>query len=317
VSFVRTVLGDVSAAQLGTCYSHEHVIIRGEFLKQEFPELILEDLSAITSELLALRGLGVATMIDAMPIDAGRSGRDLAEISRRTGIQIVAATGLHLRDYYPPLHWYDTIGEADLTERFVHEIDEEMEDNGHLSGVRAGVIKVAGGLDQLSDLEVRNFRAAGNAQKRTGCPILTHTEKGTAGLEQIRVLEESGADLAHVVLSHLDKNPDFAHHRKVLDKGVRLEFDSAFRWKGPNQTLELLLELAPEYPDSFVLGMDAAKSAYWTSYGGYPGLAFLIRDFVPLLRKRGMSEELIDNLFVRNPANAYGFGKRYEREFQE
>jgi phosphotriesterase-related protein len=284
-------------------------------MEQNFPEFLLQDLDSISEEIMELRRYGIDTMVDSMPIDAGRSGSDLTEIALRTNMHIVGATGLHLRLYYPPHHWYDTIDEDGLTARLIEEITEGMSDDGIRTDARAGVIKVAGSLDHLTDLEKRNFRAAGRAQAVTGCPILTHTEQGTAALEQVRVLEDSGANLSHVVLSHLDRLPDLAYQREVLRTGVKVEYDSFFRWKGEhNHTLELLLTLAPEFQDSFVLGMDAAKRVYWASFGGKPGLSFLVSTFVPKLRDAGLGQDLLDRILVRNPLNAYSFSTKGKGE---
>ena len=279
---------------------------------------MLEDLEKIERELTDLRRFGVGTMIDAMPLDAGRSVADLKTVSSRTGMHIVAATGLHLRIYYPRDHWCDTVDEDELTNRFIAEIEVGAEDFGVCVDGRTGVIKVASGLDRLSDLERRNFRAAGRAHVATGCPILTHTEQGTAALEQIQILDECGADLSRVVLSHLDRNGDLAYQREVLRTGVRLEYDSAFRWRGDaNQTLDLLVALAPEFPDSFVVGMDAARFGYWRSFGGKPGLDFLVAQFAPRLLEAGLSQSLVDNIFIHNPANAYSFAVPNKEEPQE
>lgn len=306
--FIRTVCGDVPSVQIGRFYSHEHVVIKGAFFERHFPEFILQDIEKICKELTELHRIGIGAMVDAMPIDAGRSAADLAEVSLRTGIHIVAPTGLHLRLYYPANHWYDVIGEEDLARKFIGEIETGIIDEGMKTCHKAGVIKVAGSRDQLTDLERRNFRAAGSAQRETGCPVLTHTEQGTAALEQIRLLLDAGASPAHVVLSHLDRNPDLGYHREVLAAGVKLEFDSCFRWKGePNQTLKLLLALAPDFPDSFVLGMDAAKFAYWHSFGGSPGLTYLFAEFAPALVAAGLSQALVDRMFIENPAEAYSF----------
>jgi len=67
------------------------------------------------------------------------------------------------------------------------------------------------------------FRAVVNAHLQTGAPILTHTNQGHLGLEQARLFDKLGADLSHVVLSHLDRREDPEYHRKVLDTDVRLE----------------------------------------------------------------------------------------------
>jgi len=56
-----------------------------------------------------------------------------------------------------------------------------------------------------------------------------------------------------------------------------------------------------------VLGMDAARRKYWRSYGGGPGLRFLLMEFVPRLRAAGLSAEDVDTIFVRNPAGAFAF----------
>ena len=67
------------------------------------------------------------------------------------------------------------------------------------------------------------------------------------------------------------------------------------------------MNLAPEFPDSFVLGMDAAKSAYWASYGGKPGLRFLVSEFGPSLLNAGLTDDQLKTIFVKNPAQAYSF----------
>lgn len=308
MSFVRTVTGDVSPDSLGLVYAHEHLVIRGEFTERAFPDFVLADLNAICQEVLRLRELGVGTMVDAMPLDSGRAADDLVVISERTGMNVVGPTGLHLRMYYPPDHWYDTISEADLTSRFIDEIQVGMVDLGVRSLAKAGVIKVAGSLDRLTDVERRNFRAAGAAQRVTGCPILTHTEQGTAALEQIRLLQDSGADLTHVVLSHLDRNGDLGYHHEVLETGVRLEFDSAFRWGAkPNLTKSLILNLAPEFPNQITLGMDAARPSYWRSFGGKPGLDYLLTTLGPELIAEGLDPALWTNMMSTNPHHAYTF----------
>jgi phosphotriesterase-related protein len=176
--------------------------------------------------------------------------------------------------------------------------------------MRAGVIEVAGERDELSRHEMKCFRAAAQTQQQTGAPILTHTEEGTAALEQIEVLATAGADLKHVVLSHLDRNFDVNTHRKVLSSGVLLEYDSAFRWKtGENPTLQLLMGLLPEFPRQIMLDMDAARRSYWKSFGGAPELSFLLNNFVPRMRDAGIPEETITKIFVDNPAHVYVFCK--------
>ena len=137
---------------------------------------------------------------------------------------------------------------------------------------------------------------------------MTHTEQGTAAIEQVELLSSLDVDPAHVVLSHTDRVADLAYHRAILQTGVCVEYDSAFRWKqSENPTVELLVALLDEFPHQIMVGMDAARRGYWRAYGGTPGLTYLIESLVPLLKDRGVSTASLQRMFVDNPAAAFSF----------
>ena len=318
MSFIRTVLGDIKPSDLGVCYAHEHIIIGPSVATLKYPEFLLDSVDKAAEELRRFYADGGRAMVDSMPCDAGRDVLKLAEISRRTRVHIVCPTGIHLAKYYDAGHWSLKIAEEELAELFVREIEQGIDtlDYGSplvcRSGHRAGLIKVASGMNSLSAHERKIFAAASAAHRATGCPILTHCEAGTAAMEQIAAFEKGGVDLRHVVLSHTDRKPDAGYHREILSTGVRVAYDSAFRWKPGqgNPTLDLLVALLPEFPDQIMLGMDAARSAYWKSYGGQPGLSFLLNDFAPAMHERGISEDQVCKIFVNTPAEAYAFVSR-------
>src|SRR3954453_17250887 len=95
MTVVRTVLGDIDPADLGATYAHEHLVIDGGRPVAIEPEYLLNDLGRLTDELRAAAAAGLDAAIDMMPADCGRNPRLLAELSRRTGVHLVAATGLH------------------------------------------------------------------------------------------------------------------------------------------------------------------------------------------------------------------------------
>jgi len=321
MSFIRTVLGDIAPEELGVCYSHEHLIIDPSFATDQNPDFLLDSVENGVAEVRELKAMGVGACVDSMPMDCGRNLTKLAEISRQSGVHILAPTGLHLAKYYSPEHWsagLSPIDERWLADLFVADIEEgaRMNDSNSPSsprGVyRAGLIKVAA-LEEWDARTQGIFLGAMWAQEETGAPILTHTENGRLALEQARFLEEQGADLEHVVLSHLDRNPDVAYHRAVLQTGVTIEYDSHFRWKGdgPNPTLELLKVLLPEFPNQIVLGMDAARRSYWKSYGGKPGLSYLYGNFRNQMLEAGISQELVGKVFVSTPTRVYSFSSAH------
>ena len=315
---IRTVLGDLPAEELGVCYAHEHIIIDDSVATLRFPEFHLPSVENAVAELSRFHQDGGRAMIDSMPCDAGRNVRKLAEISRQSGVHIVCPTGLHLAKYYDDGHWSGDLPEESIAELFVAEIENGIDARDYSCPLvertehRAGLIKVASGLDRLSAREEKIFAAAATAHRLTGCPILTHCEQGTAALEQVEAFRQGDVDLRHVVLSHTDRKPDLAYHREILSTGVKVEYDSCFRWKtrNDNPSLELVLALIAEFPNQILLGMDAARPAYWKSYGGNPGLSFLLKDFTDLLYSRGITDAQWQQIFIANPAATYNFDRR-------
>lgn len=316
MSVVRTVLGDVAPESLGVCYAHEHIIIERGFVTEAFPDFLLNSVDHAVADLNDFHAAGGRAMVDSMPAGCGRNVCKLAEVSRRTGVHVLCPTGVHLRKYYPHLHPLLALSEDELAARFVADILEGIDANDYegaeirRTSHRAGLIKVAGGLDGLDAHERRVFRAAAMAHAVTGAPILTHTEQGTGALEQLELLAGAGVSPAHVVLSHTDRKPDVVYHEEILHTGAFVELDSAFRWRPEqgNPTRDLVARLvAAGLGDQILLGMDAARRSYWRSYGGAPGMAYLLNDFVPQLREAGLTESEVHRIFVSNPARAYCF----------
>jgi len=313
VNYVRTVLGDIAASELGICYAHEHIVIDRSFVTQQNPEFLLSNVDAITTELCGFYNAGGRAMVDSMPCGGGRNVLKLAEISRRSKVHILCPTGVHLPIYYPEGHWTERADVEQISEIFVDEIETGIDRNDTNGPYRkptphrAGIIKVASGANPLDDRDRKIFAAAAFAHHATGVPILTHTEQGKGGMEQVRFLMDHGVSPKHIVLSHLDRAPDVSYHREVLSTGVYLEYDSAFRWQGKeNPTLDLLLTLADEgLLNQLMLGMDAARNRYWKSFGGRPGLTFLLGAFCDMLRSNGWSHTEINQVFLHNPASAY------------
>ena len=316
MAFLRTVLGDINASKVGVCYAHEHIIIDPSFTTYCNPDFLLDSVERASIDVTEFYACGGRTLVDSMPCGGGRNAVKLAEICRRTGVNIVCPTGLHLAKYYAPGHWGERLNAEELARLFIADIEQGI-DSADYNGPeisrtphKAGVIKVATGKDALNARERKVIEAAAEAHRQTGAPILTHTEQGSGALEQVRLFQKFGVPLEHAVISHTDRAPDRAYHKEILSTGVILEYDSAFRWgqeKG-NPTLDLIVAMVSEgFGTQIVLGMDAARRKYWKAYDGSPGLAFLLHDFVPRLKQAGLSSRDIENIFVNNPAQCYAF----------
>ncbi len=316
--FARTVLGDIPSEDLGIVYAHEHLVIHGGRPVQLFPDFELADVDKAVAELAPVQALGLATVVDAMPADCGRDVLMLADIARQSGVHVIAPSGLHHERYYHDRHWSVRLSAEEIAGLFVADIEEGIDELDYDGPIvkrtehRAGVMKIAGSAGGLTARDERIFAAAAMAQERTGCPILTHCEGGSAALEQVEVLVEHGGDPAHIVLSHVDKIADRAYLRDIAATGVRVEYDQGFRWGDkPNGTLQLL-EWAAEDDllGHITLGLDAARQGYWTEFGGSPGWTYLLGEFSDLMRERGLGDAELHTLFVEAPGGAYSFGGR-------
>ncbi len=313
-SFFRTILGDKPISEMGLTYAHEHIIIDDCYVTAGHPEFLLNDSKKITDELQNFYTAGGRTVIDTMPVNAGRNPILSAEVSQKSDVNIVVPTGIHLEIYYPKNHWRYNLTEDQLTDLFIADIEEGIDKHDYSSPIiertnhKAGLIKLATGNEKFTKHQEKIFRAVVNTHLATGAPILTHTNFGNQALEQALLFEKLGAKLEHVVLSHVDRNKDLNYQKSVLDTGVKIEYDSAFRWKkdDKNWTFFFLEELLEKYPNQITLGMDMAKSAYWKSYEGGPGLTYLIDTIPKFLKSKGLSA-YYQKIFFDNPKELFSF----------
>ena len=317
MTFVRTVLGDIAPGDLGVTYAHEHLVIDGGRPVEISADFLLADVDRLTEELRAGAAAGLEAAVDMMPADCGRNPVKLAELSRRSGVHLIAATGLHHERFHGPTHWSLRATQAELADLFVADIEDGIDERDyggpivHRTDIRAGIVKAAGSERGPSPRDRPIFGAAALAHERTGVPIQTHCEAGTGALEQIHLLTERGVGPARVSLSHVDKVVDRGYHRDLFASGAFAVYDQTFRWGDRDNGTLTLLEWAVEdgHAGQVMLGMDAARQGYYAAFGGSPGLPWLLRGFTTAMDERGIDAALRHRFFVDNPARAFTFAE--------
>ena len=246
-------------------------------------------------------------MLEVSCPEYGRDAAGLAELSRRTGVHVVAATGHIMEGYWRGVVDVGAISDEDLHAEMTRDITEGFPE---APGVRAGVIKVGTGRDAVHPDEERMLRLASRVQQETGAPITTHTTAGTVPLEQVRIFLDAGADPAHVVIGHQDRRLVWEDHLRIVEAGFRIGYDciSKERYEPDLQRIEFIKRLCAEgYADRIVLASDIARRSYFTSYGGGPGFTYLMWRFVPWLKQEGVSDADVDRMLVGNPAATFSF----------
>lgn len=318
MAFVRTVTGDIEASQLGVTYAHEHVLITGGMQVYLDRDFLLNDRARAAADLSEFRTAGGASVVDMIPCGLGRDPDGLQAVSRETGVQIVATTGFHTERYYDTNHWLYQYTAEQIADLFRADIEEGMDQWGYRgplvrrSSARAGVLKVATGYYSWNGNTDRWFEAAAMAHAATGVPISSHTENGVLGEKQVEALTSRGVPPSSIIIGHIDKNVDPYVHRELAAMGVFLEYDSPARLKyGPDADAVSLIRAAAEggWADHILLGMDLARRSYYRSYGGGPGITYLLDQFIPRLRAEGLGE-VVKQIMIENPARAFAFADR-------
>jgi predicted metal-dependent phosphotriesterase family hydrolase len=260
------------------------------------------------AELTPCVAAGLRAVVDAMPADAGRNVVKLAAISRRAGVHVIAATGLHHARFYGERHWGELLEPEELAALFVADVTDGIDAHDCNGPVvrrtphRAGVVKVAGSSGGPSPRDRRIFEAAALAAARTGTALLTHCEGGTGGLAQLELLDRLGVPLHRVILSHTDKVEDRGYHRELLAAGAFLVYDQGLR--SPETTARLVgWAVTDGYQDRLLLGTDGARRSLWSALGGSPGLAALATGLGRRLAGE-LGAAVMDRIWVANPAAA-------------
>lgn len=223
-----TVTGPMTPSELGVTDAHSHLWVspaRGVVF--DAPHVI--DAAAVTRQLVAFRHGGGHTVIDCQPVFCGRNAAQLHEFSTACDVAVVASTGFHLRRYYTgeeSIPW--KCSQEQACEFFIHELTiGTVETASSPHSVRAGLIKVAC-EDTIAESPIVLLEAAAEAALRTGVAIEVHTQRGADALRIFAFFDRRGVG-SRTILCHVDKQPDAALHRELVQAGAVLEYDTFLR----------------------------------------------------------------------------------------
>lgn len=307
MSIFRTVLGDVDVEEMGFTLPHEHLITQppDRVIKKD-PDLLVNDITKPVQELTLFKQAGGSTLADLAPKSYGRNVPVIVDASERSGVHVIATTGYLKGAYFPPEVDEWTVNQ--IADFMISEVEEGMDGTEH----KAGIIKAGSSYNYISALEEKVFKAAVVAANETGAPIMTHTEKGSMGVEQVELVKSLGFDTSRLIISHIDINPDYYLHKKMVSLGAYIIHDgpSKVKYGTDEHIIEILQKLVEDgFADRQLLSCDMGRRGYWTSYGGGPGFTYIPTKFVPRLLDQGFSQELVDMFTVKNPLEALAIRK--------
>ena len=308
--FVNTVLGPVDTADLGFTLSHEHVGTNAAGLRHTYPEII--NRPALKEQAVAAfkdaYAEGVRTMIEVSTFDLGRDIELIQEVSRESGVQVIAATGNHLAVPRP----FGEVSPDVIAAMYVREIKEGIEG----TGIKAGIIKVASDRGGVTQPQENVLRAAALTHKQTGIPISTHTwSPDRVGDRQVEVFEEEGVDLNRVYIGHSNDDTDLDYLLGLLAKGVWLGMDRYPGGRDPSTpNWEVRTEIVKKLIDEGHCGRIMLSHDYSVPKARYmpeeqearraanpDGFNFIGRYVLPRLKDLGATDQDIHTMMVDNP----------------
>lgn len=319
---VQTVQGPLDPSKLGFTLPHEHVCASSAGFWQVWPEFFggrANFISKVVDKLKAARDEGVDTIVDVTPADVGRDIRLIQEVSRKSGMQIIACTGHWL---YPSLSMGARTLE-ELTDFFALEIDRGIEG----TDIKPGVIKVATDSEGVTPFLEGVLRAAARVSKATGTPITTHTyATARIGEKQADIFEDEGLNPAMVCLGHCDDTNDVGYLTGLVKRGytigmdhmtwgagtVRGESTETLSWQQRAECIKKLIDagfvtkifLSNDW--YFGISIAGAGAMEAKDKSNPDGILFNTRKTIPYLKQIGVTDQAIRTITVENPKRFFG-----------
>lgn len=321
---VQTVQGPLDASKLGVTLPHEHICASSAGFWQAWPEFFggrSNFIAKAVDSLKMARDEGVHTIVDVTPIDAGRDIRLIEEVSRKSGMQIIACTGHWLA---PSLSMNARTVE-ELTDFFTLEIERGIEG----TDIKPGVIKVATDHEGVTPFLEKALRAAARTSKATGVPVTTHTYAADrVGEKQADIFESEGLNPANVCLGHCDDTDDMNYLTGLAKRGYTIGMDhltwgagadeargdkaAVLSWQQRARCVKKLIDAGFGkqifLSNDWYFGISIVPSGFMKEKEKMnpDGMLFSTRKVVPYLKHIGVSDQAIRAMTVENPRRFFG-----------
>jgi phosphotriesterase-related protein len=309
---VMTVTGAIAASEMGLTLCHEHIMASfqpySEWIRSPAPYDRTEVTAVMLPYLQRIQALGCQTFIDATAAYLGRDPLVLQDLAQRTGLHILTTTGAYAADEHKHVPIYVAEGTpSSVADQWVGEWHEGLD----ATGIRPGFIKIGFNGRPLSKVEETLIRAAAITHRSTGLTIGAHTGPAVAALAQLKILDELKIDPSAWIWIHAQNEPDSSQHLNAARRGAWIEFDGI-----RSEEIDAYVTRVRTMRDAgFLHRVLLSQDSGWYHIGeprggGIRPYDAILTQFVPALGKAGFTQQEIDTLFIRNPAQAFGIRLR-------
>ena len=343
---VMTVLGPMEVEALGITLVHEHLLMDLSWPglypdvsgtpEHIWEPVTLENLGAIRRDYMAVRDnampadpdviareleyfrlAGGGTVVEVTPDHMRGDPSLLPELSRQSGVNIIAGTALYVEESVPER--FRSMTADEIAAVFVRNIIKGFPG----TDVKAGHIGEIALSSPMGPTEERALRASARAQMETGVSVSVHI-----GLDPeliaaaIGVLEDEEADLSRYIFDHLDSAGPVEPYLPVLERGITVSFDTfghvyytdngAYDTHAPwyyasdsERLLGVKSLIERGFERQVLLSHDIGVKMQLRTYGGW-GYAHILEHVRPMLEHAGINGDTFRVMMEDNPARLLG-----------
>jgi phosphotriesterase-related protein len=305
MAIIQSVLGPVSTDELGLILPHEHLFtdLRGvdhPHLGEGEPKAVARAMMPYLDEAYEA---GVTALVECTPAGVGRNPQVLEHLAQQTEMPLVMPAGVYRQEYIPS--FIQDMSEEELAVWMTRHIAEGFEG----SGAKAGFIKLAVSNEGITQGETKSLRAAARASLETGVVIASHTSgplSGAHALQELEILASRGLGGHRFIWVHAQNDTNVQSHVVVAERDAYIGFDG-LRPDQEERYLGLVMNaLEAGLERHILLSHDAGWYRPGEPEGGATrGFTYLVNDFLPLLREKGVDEDTIRLMTEENPKRAF------------
>lgn len=288
----------------------------------------LDSVELLEKEIEFFKNSGGSTILDVSPTGVRGSVKDIAKISKSTGVNIIVSTGLYADKFWPACCQNKSV------EQLVSFMKGEIENGIDGTDIKAGLVKIA--CNSFNENEQKSLKAGAITAADTGYSFCLHTGGWTEvylGIEDTKkMLSEvfkQGVKPERVLACHMDmfikecllsnlikdrqnsSNINLDSLKEILDTGTNIVFDFfgisancesvGFVELSDYERISAILELFQAgYSKQILFGSDVYVKIFYRHFGGN-GYTRILDYVVPTLKEYGAKEEDIQNVLVNNP----------------
>lgn len=311
--YIQTIVGPIAPAEMGKTLIHEHFLV--DFIgadkisstrwnRERVVEKVLPHLTNAAKD-------GVKTIFDCTPAFLGRDVELLKLLTSKSGVQLVTNTGYYgaVNNQYLP-SWAFTESAEQLAKRWINEFKQGIDQ----SGVKPGFIKIGVDATQpLSELHRKLVRAAALTHLKTGLTICSHTGASAAAFEQLDILRSEGVDPSAFVWVHAQNEQDALKLVTGAQRGCWISLDG-LGWGDFDAYADKIGLLKDEgLLHRVLISHDAGWYKPGEEDGGeFTGYRNIFKELLPRLYDRKFTQTQVDDVLIRNPAEAMTIRVRKE-----